>query len=128
MISILPPLVVAGRGAGELHPGKPMITELALLRIRRDTDALFEAAFASVMPLLVAADGYISHRLVAAMDHADLFLLEVAWRDLAAHTEQFEASSAHAEFMAALEPFLAGEPIVLHVENNGARRRDWLPR
>jgi heme-degrading monooxygenase HmoA len=90
----------------------------------------FEAAFASVASLLVSADGHISHRLVAAVDHADLFLLEVEWRDLAAHTEHFEPSSAHAEFIAALEPFFVGEPIVLHVRtfSGPMAERDPMPQ
>ncbi|MCX7320914.1 MAG: hypothetical protein NT113_15980 [Hyphomicrobiales bacterium] len=81
-------------------------------------NALFEAAVASVLPLLISADGYTSHRFVAAIDRSDLYLLQVGWRDLAAHTDHFEPSRAHAEFLAALDPFLVNEPIVLHVQAN----------
>jgi heme-degrading monooxygenase HmoA len=83
-----------------------MITELAILRISPDTNARFEAAFASVEPLLADAKGHVWHRLVASVDRTDHYLLEVEWRDLAAHTEYFEPSSAHTQFMGALEPFL----------------------
>ncbi len=92
-----------------------MITELAILRISPDANAGFEAAFASVEPLLADAEGHVWHRLVAAADRDDEYLLEVDWRDLAAHTEAFEPSSAHTQFMAALEPFLVDEPAVYHV-------------
>ena len=92
-----------------------MVTELALLRLKSDTGPAFEAAFASVASLLTGADGYLRHRLVLSLDDADLYLLEVEWRDLAAHTQGFEPSDAHARFIAALEPQLAGAPVVVHV-------------
>ncbi|ATD67357.1 hypothetical protein CNR27_07855 [Luteimonas chenhongjianii] len=92
-----------------------MITELALLRIRQHTNSAFETAFNGVAPLLRSAEGHLQHRLVRTLDQDDLYLLEVDWRDLAAHVEGFEPSDAHAGFMAALTPFLAGEPTVVHV-------------
>jgi hypothetical protein len=42
-------------------------------------------------------------------------LLQVEWRDLAAHTVSFETSDAHTRFTAVLEPMLAGPPTVVHV-------------
>ena len=51
----------------------------------------------------------------ANIDRKDHYLLEVVWRDLAAHIELFEPSSAHTQFMGALEPFLVEEPTVFHV-------------
>lgn len=91
-----------------------MVTELAFLNIRPGKELAFEAGFSSVAGLLAAADGHIRHRLVRSLDQADTYLLEVWWRDLAAHVERFEPSEAHAHFMAALEPFLATEPTVIH--------------
>lgn len=92
-----------------------MVTELALLSIRPGEQASFEAAFARVSGLLAAADGHDKHRLVPSLDQADLYVLEVQWRDLAAHVDMFEPSDAHAQFMAALQPFFAIEPRVIHV-------------
>lgn len=92
-----------------------MITELALLRLLPGTAAAFERAFAGVAPLLTKADGYLRHRLVPTFDSPDVYLLEVAWRDVTAHTHGFEPSEAHARFMAPLEPMLSGEPVVVHV-------------
>lgn len=92
-----------------------MVTEIALLRLERGSGPAFEAAFARVASLLTGAEGYLRHRLVPTLDDADLYLLEVEWLDLAAHTRGFEPSDAHARFMTPLEPMLAGEPIVVHV-------------
>ena len=92
-----------------------MVTELALLRLERGRGPDFEAAFARVADLLARADGYVRHRLVLALDDPDIYLLEVEWRDLAAHIAGFEPSETHARFMAPLEPLLSGEPIVVHV-------------
>jgi heme-degrading monooxygenase HmoA len=68
-----------------------------------------------VEQLLADAEGLVWHRLVASVDRGEHYLLEVEWRDLAAHTEYFEPSSAYAKFVGALEPFLVDEPIVVHV-------------
>lgn len=97
-----------------------MITELALLRVRTGSNTRFEAAFRDVAPLLRQADGHLRHRLVRTLDDEEVYLLEVGWRDLAAHVEGFEPSDAHARFMAALEPLLAGEPTVVHVPSHAA--------
>ena len=44
-------------------------------------------AAASVAPLLAGADGCLRYRLVPTLDSPDVYLLEVVWRDLAAHTQ-----------------------------------------
>ena len=92
-----------------------MITELALLRLLPGSAPAFERAFASVAPLLAGTDGCLRHRLLRTLDSPDLYLLEVVWRDLEAHTQGFEPSYVHARFMAPLVPMLSGEPIVAHV-------------
>jgi heme-degrading monooxygenase HmoA len=92
-----------------------MVTELALLRLEPGSGPAFEAAFARVVSLLIGADGYLRHRLVPTLDDADLYLLQVEWRDLASHTVGFEPSDAHARFITPLEPMLSGAPIVVHV-------------
>ena len=68
----------------------------------------FECTFASVAPLLAAADGCLRYRLVPTLDSPDVYLLEVVWRDLAAPHARLRASDAHARFMAPLEPMLLG--------------------
>ena len=65
-----------------------MITELALLRLLPGSAPAFERAFASVAPLLAGADGCLRYRLVPTLDDPDVYLLEVVWRDLAAHTQR----------------------------------------
>lgn len=94
---------------------RDQVTELAWLSIQPGQGAAFEAAFASVASLVSSAEGHIRHRLVSAVDRADAYLLEVDWTDLAAHVERFEPSDAHARFMASIEPFLAADPLIIHV-------------
>jgi heme-degrading monooxygenase HmoA len=90
------------------------VTELALLSIRSGDEDAFESAFARVAGLVAAADGHLRHRLVRSVDQAGVYLLEVEWRDLTAHVDVFEPSDAHTRFMAALAPFFAAEPSVIH--------------
>lgn len=92
-----------------------MVTELAFLRLLPGSAPAFESAFAGVAPLLAGADGCLRYRLVPTLDSPEVYLLEVVWRDLAAHTQGFEPSDAHARFLAPLAPLLLGEPIVMHV-------------
>jgi heme-degrading monooxygenase HmoA len=92
-----------------------MVTEFVIFRVEQGCGPRFEAAFASVVSRLTGADGYLGHRLVPVLDEADLFLLQVEWRDLAAHTEGFEPSEAHEQFITALTPLLVEEPTVVHV-------------
>lgn len=97
-----------------------MITELAILRVRPGSGPALENAFDTVRPLLAGADGHLRHRLVKTVDEPDAYLLEVAWRDLAAHVDGFEPSAAHTRFMAALVPLLSAEPLVIHVPGENA--------
>lgn len=92
-----------------------MVTELVFLAILPSADAAFEQAFAGVAGLLDAAPGHLGHRLVRSLHPEDAYLLEVQWRDLDAHIGAFERSADHERFMAALRPFLAEEPRVVHV-------------
>lgn len=97
-----------------------MVIELAILHVRAGEGPDLEQVFAAVRPLLAAADGHLRHRLVQTIDDRDTFLLEVAWRDLEAHVNGFEPSEAHARFMAALEPLLREQPVVIHVPQGTA--------
>jgi heme-degrading monooxygenase HmoA len=92
-----------------------MVIELAILRVWPGHGPGLVDAFDSVRPLRAAADGHVRHRLVQTRDEPDTFLLEVAWRDLEAHVNGVEPSEAHARFMAALEPLLREQPVVIHV-------------
>lgn len=97
-----------------------MVIELAILRVPPGNGPGLKDAFDAVRPLLAAADGHLRHRLVQTMDERDTFLLEEAWRDLEADVNGFEQSEAHARFIAALEPLLREEPIVIHVPHGAA--------
>lgn len=92
-----------------------MVTELVFLAIAPSAGAAFEQAFAGVAGLLDAAPGHLAHRLVRSLHPQDAYLLEVQWRDLDAHIGVFERSPEHDRLMAALRPFLAEEPRVVHV-------------
>lgn len=92
-----------------------MVTEFAIFRVKRGCGQRFEAAFAGVGSLLAGADGYVRHRLAPTLDEADVYLLQVEWRDLAGHTPPFEPSEAHEQFITALAPLLVEKPAVVRV-------------
>ena len=104
-----------------------MVTEFVIFRIERGAGPRFEAAFASVVFLLSGADGYVRHRLAPTLDAAEIYLLQVEWRDLAAHTQGFEPSEAHEQFITAFAPLLVEEPAVVHVPTD-TRPADAMSR
>lgn len=91
------------------------VREVVSLRVRHGSGPAFEAAFERVQIHLTDADGYRRHHLAPALNEDGSYLLEVQWRDLAAHIQGFEPSPAHASFMRELAPHLAEPPRVLHV-------------
>jgi heme-degrading monooxygenase HmoA len=92
-----------------------MVTEFVTFRLEPGSGPGFEQAFVGVACLLTGADGHLRHRLVPMLDDPNSFLLQVEWRDLAAHIEGFEPSEAHEQFITALVPFLVEEPTVVHI-------------
>jgi len=91
------------------------VREVVSLRVRPGSGPAFEAAFDRVQTHLTDADGYRRHHLAPALHEDGSYLLEVQWRDLAAHVQGFELSPAHESFMRELTPHLAEPPSVLHV-------------
>lgn len=92
-----------------------MIYEIATLPIKVDRIDAFERAFGEVTHLLARAKGYEGHRLLQGVEDPAQFSLIVQWRSVEDHTQGFEPSADHAEFMAGLQDYLAAEPVVFHV-------------
>lgn len=91
-----------------------MILEVAVLNVRPDKGARFEAAFRDAQRIISAAPGYVSHELQRCLEKQDQYVLLVRWRTLEDHTKGFRNSPAYSEWKKLLHHFYDPFPIVEH--------------
>ena len=91
-----------------------MITEIALLTIRKGQSAAFEDAFTKAQPIIEAARGYIQHELQQCIEQDDKYLLTVRWNLLEDHTVGFRQSEGYKEWKKLLHHFYDPFPVVEH--------------
>jgi heme-degrading monooxygenase HmoA len=91
-----------------------MITEIAILQIRKQESNLFQEAFAIAQSLLSSMKGYLGHELQKSIEKENKYLLIVRWQTLEAHTEGFRKSEAYAEWKKMLHHFYDPFPVVEH--------------
>jgi heme-degrading monooxygenase HmoA len=91
-----------------------MILEVAVLDVRRDRTAEFEAAFAEAEKIISKAPGYISHELQRCIEQANRYLLLVRWQRLEDHTQGFRQSADYQEWKRLLHHFYDPFPTVEH--------------
>ena len=91
-----------------------MITEIALLKIRKGQSAAFEDAFARAQPILEAARGYIQHELQQCLEDDSKYLLTVRWNTIEDHTTGFRESAGYNEWKKLLHHFYDPFPVVEH--------------
>lgn len=93
-----------------------MILESALLDVKPDRAAEFEAAFSKARRIIAASPGYLGHELQRCIERPGRYLLLVRWRTLADHTEGFRKSAAYQEWKRLLHHFYDPFPTVEHYE------------
>jgi heme-degrading monooxygenase HmoA len=93
-----------------------MITEIALLHIKKDQGATFEQAFQKAQMIISSMQGYIEHELLKCVEEADKYLLIVRWETIKDHTEGFRNSEEYKEWKKLLHHFYDPFPEVEHYE------------
>jgi heme-degrading monooxygenase HmoA len=93
-----------------------MILELAILAVRPEAKAQFEAAFAEARKVISAADGFISHQLQRCLETDGRYVLLVQWQTVEHHMKGFRESPRFQQWRALLGPFFATAPAVEHYE------------
>ena len=91
-----------------------MITEIALLNIRKGESAAFEEAFTRAQPIIEGSNGYIQHELQQCLEEEDKYMLVIRWKTLEDHTEGFRNSKGYQEWKRLLHPFYDPFPVVEH--------------
>ena len=91
------------------------VTELCKLEVREGQGPAFEAGLRSTAPVMCATPGYLHHRIRRQSEQANVYVLEVGWRDLAGHLIDFKRSPAFKAFVTGFAGTLAGPTEVFHL-------------
>jgi heme-degrading monooxygenase HmoA len=91
-----------------------MILEHALITVRPDAHAEFEAGIAKAREVISAAPGFRSFALRRGVESPNRYLLLVGWDTLEDHTVGFRESDAFAAWRSHIQPFFGGAPEVDH--------------
>jgi heme-degrading monooxygenase HmoA len=100
-----------------------VILEHALLPVRPDRHAEFEAAFARARPLIAGMPGFRGLSLSRCLEDDGTYLLLVEWDSLEDHTVGFRGSPQYDEWRRLLHHFYDPFPTVWHfapVQHEGA--------
>ena len=91
-----------------------MILEVAILDVRPESTAEFEAAFREAQSIIAGMPGYLTHQLQRCVEHASRYLLLVEWDTLEAHTVGFRGSPEYQRWKALLHHFYDPLSVVEH--------------
>ncbi len=93
-----------------------MILEVAVLDVKRQQSAAFEAAFQEAQAIIASMPGYLSHELQRCIEVDSRYLLLVRWENLEAHTKGFRGSLEYQRWKALLHHYYDPFPNVEHYE------------
>jgi heme-degrading monooxygenase HmoA len=91
-----------------------LITEIALLNIRKGSSEQFENTFATAQNIIASMKGYVSHQLQKCLEDDHKYLLVVEWETAEDHEIGFRKSEAYKEWKKLLHHFYDPFPIVEH--------------
>lgn len=89
-----------------------MIVEHALLQVKQDEEAAFEAAMAQAKPLIAASPGFVELEVRPAVEGQGRYLLLVRWNSVADHRDGFRKSERYEQWRALLHHFYDPMPNV----------------
>ena len=93
-----------------------MILEVAILHIKPEDIAKFEAVFPNVEPIFRSVKGYISHELQRCIETRGRYHLLIRWETVESHTVNFRQSPKFQEFRGLIGGFFAQPPVAEHFE------------
>lgn len=91
-----------------------MIVEHALLNVKMDQEAAFEAAMREAAPLIAASPGFVGIEVRPSCESPGLYLLLVQWRSIEDHDPGFRSSERYQRWKALLHRFYEPFPTVGH--------------
>jgi heme-degrading monooxygenase HmoA len=91
-----------------------VVTELAILDVKRGEEEAFEAAFERAQAIIAGMDGFRSLDLQRCIERENRYLLLVEWERLEDHTEGFRGSPEYSAWRELLHHFYDPFPTVEH--------------
>ncbi|MHB8189510.1 MAG: putative quinol monooxygenase [Ferrimicrobium sp.] len=93
-----------------------MVIEVAEFVIQPGTQDRFIDAVRGVLPLITTSPGCLGARVSTVLEDLDHVVVMVEWVDLDAHLVGFRESDRYPQWRAAISPFFADSPRVIHLE------------
>lgn len=93
-----------------------MILEVAILNVKAQQEADFEAAFRVASAIIASMKGYRRHELRRCLEVDNQYVLLVEWDTLEDHTVGFRGSAEYQEWRKLLHHFYDPFPTVEHYE------------
>lgn len=92
------------------------VLEVAILDIKPEQNAEFEAAFRTASTIIAAIPGYIAHDLQRCIENKNRYILLVNWQTLTDHTIGFRRSPEYQAWKKLLHHFYDPFPTVEHYQ------------
>jgi len=93
-----------------------MIYEVAEIKVRAGTEALFEEGVANAAPLFLRAEGCNGVSLHRVVEHPETYRLVVEWDTLDNHLVDFRGSEDFQEWRRLVGAYFEAPPLVTHSE------------
>jgi heme-degrading monooxygenase HmoA len=93
-----------------------MITEIAILKIKKDSKNQFETNFKKASKIISSMNGYIDHELLKCYEEENKYLLIVHWDKIEDHVIGFRNSEDYTKWKELLHHFYDPFPTVEHYE------------
>jgi len=93
-----------------------MVLEVAIMQIKLDRIAEFEAVFPKAAAISASTQGYISHEMQRCVETQGKYHYLIRWESIEAHEKNFRQSPKRQEFRDLLVEFWAEPPFAEHFE------------
>jgi heme-degrading monooxygenase HmoA len=97
-------------------PGVAMILEVAVMKIKPELIAKFEAVFPKAAAISASTPGYISHEMQRCVETKGKYHYLIRWESIEAHEVNFRQSPRRQEFRNLLAEFFAEPTVAEHFE------------
>lgn len=93
-----------------------MILEVAIMKIKPESMAQFEAVFPKAAAIIASVPGYIAHEMVRCAETRGKYHFLIRWESIEAHEKNFRQTPKRQEFRNLLGDFFAEQTIAENFE------------
>lgn len=93
-----------------------MVLEVAIMKVKPEAIARFEAVFPKAAAVIASVPGYISHEMVRCVETRGKYHFLIRWESIEAHEKNFRQSPKRQEFRDLIGDFFAERTVTEHFE------------